>query len=174
VVNKHTVIVIVSIAVIAITIGYSSLNLVFAKDLEFRWHQAGSFDLLSLMFGGKLVVCNNSDYPANFHKYSFNVIYDEQSLGTFSVQGIGVLPHSASSLNGKFTTDDKRVSQILFSSLDTALSGSGQAARINVNNMQVISTLDTKIVGFIPFSITQQYSGQEFVEMMNQKTSCDK
>jgi hypothetical protein len=84
-----------------------------------------------------------------------------------------VLPHNTVTVDGKFTTDDKRVSQILFSSLDTALSGSGQAARINVNNMQVVSTLDTKIIGVIPFSMTQQYSGQEFVEMMNQKTSCD-
>jgi hypothetical protein len=162
-----------SIVVIVATLGYSSLNLVFAKDLQFRWHQAGSFDLLSLMFGGKLVVCNDSDYPANFHRYSFNVIYDEQSLGTFSVPGVGILPHSITEINGKFTTDDKRVSQILFASLDTALSGSGQAARINVNSMQVMSTLDTKIIGVIPFSITQQYSGQEFVDMMNQKTSCD-
>jgi hypothetical protein len=125
------------------------------------------------MIGGKLVACNNSDYPVNFHKYSFNVIYDKQDLGVFSAQGMGVLPHSTAEMNGKFVTDDKRVSEMLFLSLDTALSGSGQAARINVDNMEVITVLDTKIIGVIPFSITQQYSGQEFVDMMNQKTNCD-
>jgi hypothetical protein len=72
-----------SIMVIAGTIGYSSLSLVFAKDLQFRWYQVESFDLLSIMFGGKLVVCNDSDYPVNFHQYSFDVIYDEQNLGVF-------------------------------------------------------------------------------------------
>jgi hypothetical protein len=86
---------------------------------------------------------------------------------------VGLAPHSASGISGKFVTDDKRVSQILFSSLDTAMSGSGQDARINIDNMQVITTLDTKVIGVIPFSITQQYSGQEFVDMMNQKTGCD-
>jgi len=173
VVNRHTAIVIGSIMVIAGTIGYSSLSLVFAKDLQFRWFQVESFDLLSIMFGGKLVVCNDSDYPVNFHQYSFDVIYDEQNLGVFSAQGVGLAPHSASEISGKFVTDDKRVSQILFSSLDTAMSGSGQDARINIDNMQVITTLDTKVIGVIPFSITQQYSGQEFVDMMNQKTGCD-
>lgn len=172
-VNRHTAIVIGSIIVIVATLGYSSLNLVFAKDLQFRWHQPGSFDLFSIMVGGKLTVCNNSDYPANFHQYSFNVIYDKQDLGVFSAQGMGVMPHSITKINGKFVTNDKRVSETLFLSLDTALSGSGQAARINVDNMQVITTLDTKIIGIIPFSITQQYSGQEFVNMMNQKTNCD-
>ena len=173
-VNRHTIIVIVSIAVIAATLGYSALNLVFANDLQFRWYQEGNFDLLSIMFGGKLAVCNNSDYPTNFQQYSFNITYDSQSLGTFSVQGIDVSPHSSAMLAGKFSTDDKRVSEILFASLDTAFSGSGQAARIDVSKMSVTTTLDTKIIGVIPFSITHEYSGQEFLDMMNQKTSCDK
>ncbi len=167
-------IVIISIIVIAATLGYSSLNLVFAKDLQFRWHQEGNFDLLSIMFGGKLVVCNNSDYPASFQHYSFNIVYDGQSLGTFSANGIGTTPHTNTMIDGKFSTDDKRVSQILFSSLDTAFSSSGQAARIDINKMSATTTLDTKIIGVIPFSITHEYSGQEFIDMMNQKTSCDR
>ncbi|MGQ0772308.1 MAG: hypothetical protein ACT4NT_06025 [Nitrososphaerota archaeon] len=173
-VNRHTAIVIVSIIVIAATLGYTSLNVVSAKDLQFRWHQSGSFDLLSILFGGKLVACNNSDYPANFAKYSFNVIYDGQSLGIFTTNGGGVLPHTSIMINGKLDTDDKRVSQILFSSLDTALSNNEAAARINVNKVSVTTTLDTTVIGVIPFSITHEYSGQEFLQMMNQKTSCDK
>ena len=172
--NRHTIIVIASIAVIAATLGYSSLNLVFTNDLQFRWYQEGDFDLLSIMFGGKLTVCNNSDYPTNFQQYSSNIVYDGQDLGTFLVHGIGVLPHASATIDGKFTTDDKRVSEILFASLDTAFSGSGQAARIDVNKMSVTTTLDTKIIGVIPLPITHEYSGQEFIDMMNQKTSCDK
>ena len=172
--NKHTLIVITSIIVIAATLGYSSLNLVFAKDLQFRWHQEGNFDLLSIMFGGKLVVCNDSDYPSSFQRYSFNIVYDGKSLGTFSAHGIVASPHISTTIDGKFSTDDKRVSQILFASLDMAFSGSGQAARIDVNKMSATTTLDTKIIGVIPFSMTHEYSGQEFLDMMNQKTSCDK
>jgi hypothetical protein len=165
--------VIISIIVIAAALTYSSLGAVFANDLQFRWDQQGSFDLLSLMFGGKVVVCNDSDYPISFHQYSFNLVYDGQDLGTFSMQGASVLPHTSTKINGKFTTDDKRVAQILFASLDTAFSGSGQAARIDTNKMSATTTLDTRMIGVIPISVTQQYTGQEFIDMMNQKTSCD-
>jgi hypothetical protein len=174
VVNKHTLIVIVSIVIIAATLGYSSLNLVFAKDLQFRWYQEGNFDLLSIMFGGKIAVCNDSDHPASFQRYSFDIIYDGQSLGTFSTNGVVAPPHTSTMIDGKFSADDKRISQILFASLDTAFSGSGQAARIDVSKMSATTTLDTKIIGVIPFSITREYSGQEFIDMMNQKTRCDR
>jgi hypothetical protein len=171
--NKHTIVVILSVIVIAASLGYSSLNLFSANNLQFRWYQADSFDLLSIMFGGKMSVCNNSDYPAAFSSYSFDVIYEEQNLGTFTVNGAGLAPHTNTMVDGKFATDNKQVANILFASLDTALSGSGQAARINPNHMTVITTLETKIIGLVPFSVTQQYSGDEFVQMMGQKTSCD-
>ncbi len=173
VVNKHTIMVVVSIAVIAATLGYSSLNLVSAGDLEFRWHQTGSFDLLSILFGGKLVVCNNSDFPASLRGYSFEIIYDGKSLGIFSTGGISIPPHASKTLAGKFEAQDRRISQILFASLDTALGDNAAAARINPDKMSVITTLETAVVGFIPFSITKQYPGEEFVKTMNQKTGCD-
>lgn len=172
--NKHTAIVFGSIVVIAATVGYSALNTVFVKNLEFRWYQEGSFDLLSMMFNGRLAVCNNSDYPANFEKYSIEVTFDEQNLGRFSSQGASISPHTSTMVSGTFEADDKRVSQVLFSSLNTALNNNAAAARIDPGKMHVITTLETKIIGFIPFSITQQYSGHEFYDMMNQKTSCDK
>lgn len=171
--NKHTIVVVLSIIVIAASLGYSSLNLLSAKDLQFRWYQPDSFDLLSIIFGGKISACNNSDYPASFASYSFDVIFEEQNLGTFTANGAGLAPHTSAMVDGKFATDNRQVANILLASLDTALSGSGQAARINPDNMQVITTLETKIIGLVPFSLTQQYSGAEFVQMMGQKTSCD-
>ncbi len=170
--NKHTLVVVLSVIVIAASLGYSSLNLLSAESLEFRWYQPDSFDLLSMMFGGKLAVCNNSDYPAAFARYSFDVIYEDQNLGTFTADGAGLAPHTDTMVDGKFATDNKQVANILFSSLDTALGG-GHAARINPDNMAVVSTLETKIIGLVPFSVTHQYSGEEFVKMMSQKTECD-
>lgn len=171
--NRHTIIVIASIIVIVATLGYSSLNLIYVKDLQFRWHQQGSFDLLSIMFNGRLVVCNNSDYPVNFQKYSIQIFFDGQDLGTFMAQGAGVTPHNTATILGNFETSDKRVSQMLFSSLNTALNNNAAAARIDPSKMQVSTTLETKIIGIIPFSITTQLTGAEFLGMMNQKTSCD-
>lgn len=172
-VNRHTIIVIASIMVIAGTVGYSSLSIFTANDLQFRWHSADSFDLFSMMIGGNLLVCNNSDYPTAFRSYTLDLVYEEQSLGRLTTDGTALSPHTSTMVTGKFSTDDKRMANILLASLDTAMSGSGQAARINPANMEVTAMLETTIIGLIPFTITQQYSGQEFVEMMSQKTSCD-
>ncbi|MEM3064482.1 MAG: hypothetical protein QW177_03825 [Candidatus Nitrosotenuis sp.] len=171
--NKHTVIVIASIVVIAATLGYSSLNLIYVRDLQFRWHEQGSFELLSIMFNGRLVVCNNSDYPTNFQKYTIQIFFDGQDLGTFTTHGAGVAPHSTATIPGSFEAADKRVSQMLFSSLNTALNNNAAAARIDPSKMHVTTTLETKVIGVIPVSITQQQTGAEFLKMMNQKTSCD-
>jgi len=167
--NKHTVIVIVSIIVIALSIVYSSLNLVSASNLKFKW--ATDFDFLSVLYGKNMSVCNDSDYPASFTKYEFTIFYDSEQIGKFTTSGSVVQPHSEANISGKFTADNRQVSQIFFSFLDTEIRGT-DVTRIDANKMKVMTELDYAILGVIPFSIIHEYSGQEFLEMMNKDTSC--
>jgi hypothetical protein len=171
--NRHTIIVIVSILVIVGSIAYSSLNLVSAQEMQFRWHRMGGFDFLSILVSGKLEACNNSDYPATFRSYSFSMNYDGKHLGTFATDGAGAPSHSSVTVNGKLQSDDQRITQMFFSFLDTELGGT-DVTRVDASKMKITTTLDTTIVGIIPYSITKEYSGQEFLQLMNQKTSCDK
>lgn len=171
--NKHTIIVMVSIAVIAGSVGYSSLGAISAKDLQFRWHQIDSFDFIAVLVQGDFAVCNPTSIPANFESYSFSMNYDGNDLGTFVVGGGGVAPNTIGVVHGKLQSDDKRISEMFFSFLDTEFGGT-DVARIDSNKMTVKTTIETKILGVIPYSITHDYSGRVFVDMMNQKTSCDK
>jgi hypothetical protein len=168
--NKHTVIVIVSVIVIAASVGYSSLNMVSAGSLQFKW-ATKSFDFTSIMFGGNAQACNNSDYPASFSKYTFTIFYDSKPLGTFTSSGTSIPPHSKGAVHGKFIADDRQVAQIFFSFLDTEIQGT-DVTRVDANKMQVSTTLDYTIIGVIPLSITHEYSGQEFFKMMNTDTEC--
>lgn len=167
--NKHTVIVIVSIIVIASSLGYSSLNLVSANDLQFKW--ASDFDFLSVLYGKNMLVCNPSDYPASFAKYEFTIFYDSKQIGKFTVPGSAVQPHSEASISGKFAADDKQIAQMFFSFLDTEISGT-DVTRIDADKMVVTATLDYTILGVIPLSIASEHSGQDFLEMMNRDTGC--
>lgn len=167
--NKHTIIVMVSIIVIASSLGYSSLNLISANDLQFKW--ASDFDFLSVLYGKNMLVCNPSDYPASFAKYEFTIFYDSKQIGKFTVPGSAVPPHSEASISGKFAADDKQIAQMFFSFLDTEISGT-DVTRIDADKMVVTATLDYTILGVIPFSNTYEHSGQEFLEMMNGDTSC--
>lgn len=169
--NKHTVIVIVSIAIIAGSLGYSSLNVISARSLEFGW-PGQSFDFLAALTGKTINVCNNSDLPATFSQYSFTMIYDGDDLGTYSTGSGGLNPRSDGIVFGKFESKDNRMSTLFFSFLDTEMGGT-DVTRINKDKMTVITKIDTTILGVVPFSITAKYSGQEFLDLINKKPSCD-
>jgi len=168
--NRHTVIVAISIAVIASSLGYSSLNLVSASSLQFKW-ATKNFDFTSIMFGGNVQACNDSDYPASFTKYTFTIFYDSKQLGKFTSSGGVIPPHSKGTIPGKFAADDRQVAQIFFSFLDTEIGGT-DVSRVDASKMQVKTALDYPIIGVVPLSITHEYSGQEFLDMMNQDTKC--
>lgn len=167
--DKHTIIVIVSVIVIASSLGYSSLNLISASSLQFKW--ASDFDYLSVLYGKNMAVCNDSDYPAVFSKYHFTIFYDSKQIGKFTASGTAVQPHSEAQISGKFEADDKQVSQIFFSFLDTEIQGT-DVTRIDADKMRVVATLEYSLFWIIPLSVTHEYSGQEFLETMNKDTSC--
>ena len=168
--NKHTVIVIISIAIIISSLGYSSLNIVSANNLQFKW-ATKNFDFTSIMYGGNAEACNDSDYPASFAKYTFTIFYDSKQLGKFTSSG-GVIPsHSKETIPGKFTADDRQVAQIFFSFLDTEIGGT-DISRVDASKMQVKTELDYTVIGIIPLSVTHEYSGHEFLDLMNRDTKC--
>ena len=170
--NKHTIIVLVSIAIIVGSLGYSSISVVSAKDLEFRW-PGNSFDFLSVLTGKVIEVCNNTDLPVSFSKYSFSIFYDGNDLGTYSTGGGSFAPHTDGVVFGKFDAKDDRMSSLFFSFLDTEMSGT-DVTRINTGKIKVITNVDTKILGVIPFSVSQEYGGQEFLDLINKEPSCEK
>ncbi|HSA97843.1 MAG TPA: hypothetical protein VLF17_02060 [Candidatus Nitrosotenuis sp.] len=167
--SKHTIIVIISIIVIASSLGYSSLNLVSANGLKFKW--ATKFDYSSILYGGRLEACNDSNYSASFAKYEFTIFYDSRPLGKFTSSGAIVPPHSGVAVPGKFAADDRQVAQIFSSLLDADTRGT-DVGSVDANKMQVSATLHYAIMGMVPLSTTHEYSGPEFLEMMNQSTGC--
>lgn len=171
-VNVHTVAVMAAIAVIVATIGYSAVVAYSASELQIRWHDQGSFDYLSTMFGGKLSICNNSDLPANLKSYSIKMTYDGESLGVLQTDGANIAPHSTVALAAKFSSTDKRISEMFFSFLDTEMGGT-DVTRIDSKKMNVETTIESSIIGFIPVSFSTEYSGEQFVQIMNRQTGCD-
>jgi len=170
--DKHTIVVAASIAVIVGVLGYSSLGVLSLDSLQPRWSQQGNFDYSLILFGGKMLLCNDSDYQLNIQSYSFKMDYDGGDLGTFVASGASIAPHAAATVNGKFVTGDKRVSESMLSFINTELNGR-DVSRIDTSKMSVTVTKETAIIGFIPVSVSSEYSGEEFFDLMNKNTDCD-
>jgi hypothetical protein len=170
--NRHTIIVIASIIVIAGSVGYSSINAISAHNLEFSW-PGKSFNFLSVMTDKTVNVCNGSSLPATFSSYSFTVFYDGNNLGTFSTGRGGLQPNSDGVVFGKFESADDRMASLFFSLLDTETGGT-DVTRINADKIKVTTQLESTILWVVPHVISNQYSGADFISMINKPTSCEK
>jgi len=167
--KKESIVAIISIVAIVATVAYSGLNFYAVNNLKFKWHTK-DFKLFSMTGDSQLETCNALPFPATFKKYDIELQYQSNKLGTYSAVGATLAPSSSSILVGKFTAGDFGETLVYLMYLDTEMSGN-DIARIDARQLHVFTKLDTSFLGVIPFSITKEYSGLDFVKMMNQQDS---
>ena len=169
--DKHAGIVIIASIVIVASLGYSAFNAVTLEKLEFEWNDRGSFDYLTMLNGGVIKVCNTSFVPLKFNGLTITTLYKEDEMGRFTVHGATVQPNSSIELAGEGQTTSL-AGQILSMYIDTEVSGT-ELIRVDSEDMKIITSIDTVLLGVIPYAVTSTYTGEEFFDIMNgQKYSC--
>lgn len=171
--NKHSLLGIVSIVVIGGTIGYGFLNSFFAENLEFRWAGVDDFNLFSLVYGGMFEACNPSSFPVSFRLYTIQVINGKENLGIFVLDGGQVPPMSSKVFTGKFNSDSQTLAGVTSLLIDTELKGR-DVMRLDAKQVYIITSTQTNILGFIPYTVSKQYSGYDYLDMMSQQSNCSK
>ncbi len=96
------------------------------------------------------------------------MIFDQRDKGIFGIQGITLSPLSITTLEGKFSSETFQEAQYLSMHFDSMFGGTAPI-RIDPNRFAIVTEIHTPILGMIPYSITQQYSGLDFWKMMNDK-----
>jgi LEA14-like dessication related protein len=167
--NRHTLIVIICSIVIVATVAYSASNLLFVDSLQFRWAGMDDFSLFSLVYGGTFEVCNPTNFPISFQRYSIQVINDKELIGTFVLEGDFIPPQSSRILIGSFDTDSKTIAGVTSLLMDTELKGT-QVMRLDAKKVYVQTNTETMILGFIPISTSTQFSGYGFFDEMNKNS----
>ena len=173
--NKHTVIVIIAAVVIVGTLGFTAWNIVIAEQIQFRPASDGTFSYFSLINQEKLSICNPSPIYATFNEVKISMIYEGRNIGTVEFPGVIIDPDSAIIKDGKFRTEAFEEIQYLSMHFD-GMFMDAIPTRIDLVKMEIITDIQTQIMGFIPYSVTKHYQGLEFWEMMNGNTesySCD-
>ncbi|MFB5605108.1 MAG: thr operon leader peptide [Nitrosarchaeum sp.] len=165
--NKYSKITLVAIIVIIIPFAYSVLNIYAAEQLQFRWSDQGKFSFFALSNGGEVEFCNTMPYWMSFKKIEINTFYDLKNKGTFTIQPLTINPTSHATQNGIFYSVGFLEAQNLFMNLDFEFNGGD--IRIDPNKMYVLVSIDTPIIGVIPYSTTMQYTGFDFTNLMNSK-----
>jgi len=171
--NKQNTVGIIAILIIIGTVGYSLLNVYALDQLElggrdnlFRFFSFNTID-------GKINVCNNSFFPANFNELDIAIYFEEKLLGTYIINSASISPYSVLESNGKYVSDSVEYSQALFMHFDHLFSESDTTIRIDPRKMNVVTHFQTTIIG-IPYSVSEQYTAFDFWNMLNdgENTKC--
>lgn len=171
--EKQKIIVLTSIIIIISTAGYSLVNVYTLENLElkgvdnlFRFFVMSTAD-------NKIIICNPTFIPGNFNQFEVQIYFEKKLLGTYVINSASIMSNSSFEINGEYISDSMAQSQSLFMIFDHLFSGSDDTVRIDPRKMDVVTQFQTTIIG-IPYQVTEQYTAQDFWNMLNdeQNTTC--
>ncbi len=166
--NKHTAIVIIASFVIATPFVFAAMNIYAAEQVQFAGIEQERFNYFDMIYDREIKVCNPNPFYVVVDKINIIMIFDQRDKGVFSIQKTTLSPLSTTTLEGKFSSETFEEAQYLSMHFDVMFSGA-LPIRIDPNRFDIVTEISTPIMGMIPYSITQQYSGLDFWNMMNDK-----
>ena len=167
--NKHTVIVIIASIVIAGTVGYSIWNVFAINNIKIASAEKENFSYFDLMSYEKITMCNSLPFFVNVDRFEIMMYYDNELKGTLTVKPTTIAAQSATIVDGEFRSELVADTQYLFLHLDGEFSGT-QPIRIDPAKMFVVTNVNSPIIGVIPYTISHQYTGFDFYNMMKDRT----
>jgi len=168
--NKHTTIVIIASIFIAGPFVYSGWNIFGADQLQFKGAEDGRFSYYGMISDREIIVCNTLPFYVNFNRINIVTFFEEENKGSFSTLPITISPLSSLTINGTFSSETFEEIQYYSLHFDSMFSGSAPV-RIDPTKFSVVTEIETPIIGVIPYSVTKQYSGMNFWNMMNGNSS---
>lgn len=163
--NKHTMIVIISSIVIAGTIIYSFLGTYGLNYIQIRGYQK-EFDYTTMLTGKKIEMCNPIQIPININHIEITIFYQDRELGKMLSDGITLLPSKSEYIEGKIQFEQ---SENMFP-MDLGLKSSENGImKFDSEQIHVTTNYESRFLGIIPYSVSKNYNGFEFLDIMNQK-----
>ena len=170
--NKYSTITFIAIIVIIIPFAYSGLNIIGANQLEYKWSGTEGFSFFAMSNSGEMEFCNPMQFSTSFQKFQITSFYDVKNIGTYEIESTTIEPQSSIVKKGSFSTEEFQSTQHMFMTLDYEFDGG--AVRVDPNKFIVLVTIQTPIMGIIPYSNTVQVSGFELDQIMkNKELSCN-
>jgi len=170
--NKYSIITFIAIIIIITPFAYSGLNIIGANQLEYKWNGIEEFSFFAMSNSGEMEFCNPMQFSTSFQKFQITSFYDVKNIGTYEIESTTIESQSSIVKKGSFSTEEFQSTQHMFMTLDYEFDGG--AVRVDPNKFIVLVTIQTPIMGIIPYSHTMQISGFELDQIMkNQELSCN-
>ena len=166
--DKHTSIVVIASIIIAIPFAYSFWNIYALENLQFRGTDDGRFSLFDMINSGSIEVCNPNPFLVNYNEFNIITYFEGREKGIYSSEKATIPPVSSVVINGTFSSETFPEAQYLALHFDGMFSDSAPE-RIDPRKLIMITQVEAPIIGVIPYSITNEYSGLFFWDTLNGK-----
>lgn len=163
--DRHAVVVVAASVAIASAAGYSAFGAAALNDLRVSWSGGESFDFITMLNGGVIRICNPSPVPLSFGGLSIVAHYRGGEIGRLVAPGAAVPPGAALEVAGRGEAPS-RTESMFSAHIGSGISGT-DPPMVDADAMTVSVSADTHILGFIPVTVTSEYPGREFVDMMS-------
>jgi hypothetical protein len=170
--NRYSVITLVAIITIISPFAYSGLNIIGANQLEYKWNGVEEFSFFEMSNNGEIEFCNSMPWPTSFQEFKIISFYDGKNIGEFEINASTIGSQLSTIHTGSFSTEEFQATQHMLMTLDYEFDGG--AIRVDPNKFIVLVTIQTPIMGIIPYSNTVQMSGFELDQIMkNKELTCN-
>lgn len=158
-IHKGKTVAVICIIAAIIVAAYIVTNAYAVTTLEFRPYKHGQYVISETMVHIQAQSCNPSYFPASFSSYEINAFYNSTSIEKASISGGTISPKSSLVLGGTFTVNKPAIVALM-----------SQNSQFDSTLAHVTTKIDAPIFGIIPFSITKNYLGQEFQNVVSNGT----
>ena len=166
-------ILIIGIVIPIIIIVLIGLNFYAISNLQFRGHSVDDFDLVDLSMDTRFEACNPTFFPASFDTLKVDIVYKSTNFGTVTIWGQTIPPNTPTVVDGRIKLEGQSILQLFLAAFGSAFGG--DEMNFDPKQMKFIAKLDAPLLGIIPFTITKEYSSDEFTGIMqgsNNQWSC--
>jgi len=164
--DRHAIIVIIASFVIAAPSVFAGWNIYAVEQIQLVGFEQEQFSYFDIINDGGISICNPLPFYVTFNKIDVTMMLDQTSKGTFSIQNVVLPPSDVTDFEGIFRSENFQEAQYLALHFD-GMFGSGLPVRIDPSKFAVVTETHVPIMGMIPYSVTKQYSGWDFWNMMN-------
>jgi len=168
--NRYSVITIVAVFVIASPIVISAINVAGVERLEYGWGSStDEFSFFWLSSGGQMKVCNTMPVWGGFESFDLEIFYQNELIGTYSVESVSIDPMSSGLYDGTFRSDHWNTAHHTLMALDFEIN-SGTTS-IDPAQFVVETSVNAPFMGFVPHSVTSSMTGHDFDTLMRMNIS---
>lgn len=167
--NKYSVVAITASIIIAANVAFPLWNAYAVSQLQLHGDK-GIFRFYEFMTGeDQLEICNNLPFFTTFEQLKIVFLFEGNPKGTYTINGNTLFPNSSVVSKDKFTSETFSEAQYLAMHFDTMFQGDSPI-RIDPRKLTIDTEFKIMILGIIPYTVTQHYTGIGFYNMLNDAT----